>query len=48
MIIFVKKIKEEWEKKEKGNNVIESFKSIRIFVCDKLLIKGKLLVNLCI
>lgn len=46
MITLAKKIKEEREKKEKGNNAAESPKSTRISVRDKLLTKGKLPVNL--
>lgn len=46
MITLAKKIKEEREKKEKGNNATESPKSTRISVRDKLLTKGKLPVNL--
>ena len=42
MITLAKKIKEEREKKEKGNNATESPKSTRISVRDKLLTKGKL------
>lgn len=42
MIIFVKKIKEEWDKKEKGDYGIGNIKSGRIFICDKLLIKGRI------
>lgn len=40
MITLAKKIKEEREKKEKGNNATESSKSTRISVRDKLLTKG--------
>jgi len=40
MITLAKKIKEEREKKEKGNNATESPKSTRISVRDKLLTKG--------
>lgn len=39
MITLAKKIKEEREKKEKGNNATESPKSTRISVRDKLLTK---------
>lgn len=42
MITLAKKIKEEREKKEKGNNATDSPKSTRISVRDKLLTKGKL------
>ena len=44
MITLAKKIKEEREKKEKGNNATENPKSTRISVRDKLLTKGKLQV----
>ena len=40
MITLAKKIKEEREKKEKGNNATENPKSTRISVRDKLLTKG--------
>ena len=42
MITLAKKIKEEREKKEKGNNATENPKSTRISVRDKLLTKGEL------
>ena len=42
MITLAKKIKEEREKKEKGNNASEGPKSSRISVRDKLLTKGKI------
>lgn len=42
MITLAKKIKEEREKKEKGNNASEAPKSTRISVRDKLLTKGKI------
>lgn len=44
MITLAKKIKEEREKKEKGNNATENPKPTRISVRDKLLTKGKLAV----
>jgi len=44
MITLAKKIKEEREKKEKGNNATENPKTTRISVRDKLLTKGKLAV----
>ena len=47
MITLAKKIKEEREKKEKGNNATESPKSTRISVRDKLLTKGKLAASSC-
>ena len=43
MITLAKKIKEEREKKEKGNNASEVPKSTRISVRDKLLTKGKII-----
>lgn len=43
MITLAKKIKEERDKKEKGNRVTESPKGSRISVRDKLLTKGKML-----
>ena len=48
MITLAKKIKEEREKKEKGNNATENPKSTRISVRDKLLTKGKLPVLVCV
>ena len=48
MITLAKKIKEEREKKEKGNNATESPKSTRISVRDKLLTKGTVSCQFCV
>ena len=46
MITLAKKIKEERDKKEKGNHATGSTKGTRTSIRDKLLTKGKVAISL--